>query len=140
MAATAATAAGAAADGAGAAAPADAAGPAVRAVAVAVPAVAVAVRAVAAEVPAVAAGAEVRADALAQARQAPQAAPWPPRRRLARPGQGPVRRIRTEVARGRLADQPPDRGGPNRDDPQDQARRQGLDQRLSRQAGHQEAG
>ncbi len=40
----------------------------------------------------------------------------------------------------RLAHQPPDRGRPYRDDPQDQAWRQGLDQRLPRQAGHQEAG
>src|SRR5436305_8137460 len=122
MAATAATAAGAAADGAAAAGPADVADPAARVVAVAVRVVAVAGPAVAAEVPAVAGAGEVRADALAQACQAPQAAPWPPRRRLARPGQGPVRRIRTEVARGQLADQPPDRGRPNRDDPQDQSR------------------
>ena len=42
----------------------------------------------------------------------------------------PVRRVRPEVARGRLDHQPPDRGRPYRDDPQDQAWRQGLDQRL----------
>ena len=46
------------------------------------------------------------------------------------PGQGPVRRVRAQGARRRLADQPSDRGCPYRDDPQDQARRQGLDQRL----------
>ncbi len=83
---------------------------------------------------------EAAADARAQARQASQAAPRPPRRALARPDQRAVRRVRVEVARGRLADQPPDRGRAYRDDPQDPPRRQGLDQRLSRQAGHQEAG
>ena len=84
--------------------------------------------------------AEVVADARSQARQAPQAAPRPPRRALARPGHRPVRRVRPEGARGRLADQPPDRGRPYRDDPQDPPRRQGLDQRLPGQAGDQEAG
>ena len=62
------------------------------------------------------------------------------RRALARPDQGAVRRVRPQGARGRLAHQPPDRGRPYRDDPQDQAWRQGLDQRLSRQALHEEAG
>src|SRR6266704_3542176 len=62
----------------------------------------------------------VRADALAQARQAPQAAPRPARRRLARTGEGPVRRVRTQGARGRLAQQPADRGRAYRDDTQDQ--------------------
>ena len=42
---------------------------------------------------------EVGADARAQARQAPQAAPRAPRRALARPGQGPVRRVRPQGAR-----------------------------------------
>ena len=37
-------------------------------------------------------------------------------------------------------DEPPDRGRPYRDDAQDQARRQGLDQRLPGQAVHEEAG
>src|SRR5579859_987313 len=82
---------------------------------------------------------EVAADALTQARQVPQAAPRAAGRVLPRPGQGSVRRVRAEGARRRLVDQPPDRGGPNRHDPQDQARRQGVDQRLSRQAVHQEA-
>ena len=50
-----------------------------------------------------------------------------------------LRRVRAEGARSRLDHQPPDRGRPRRDDPQDQARRQGLDQRLPRQAVHQEA-
>ncbi len=59
---------------------------------------------------------------------------------LARPGPGAVRRVRPEGARGRLADQPPDRGRACRDDAQDQAWRQGVDQRVPRQADHQEAG
>ena len=84
--------------------------------------------------------AEVRADAVSQACQAPQAAPRTPAGRLARTGQGPVRRVRPEGARGGVAHQPPDRGGPNRDDSQDQAWRQGVDQRVPGQAGHQEAG
>src|ERR1019366_3106129 len=71
--------------------------------------------------------AEVGADALAQARKAPQAAPWAPARHLARTAARPVRRVRPEGARGRLADQSPDRGRPCCDDAQDQAWRQGLD-------------
>src|SRR3954449_5398567 len=94
----------------------------------------------AAAVPAAADRAEVAADAVAQARQAPQAAPRAAGRALARPDDGAVRRVRHQDARGRLADEPPDRGRAYRDDPQDQARRQGLDQRLSRQARHEEAG
>ena len=39
-----------------------------------------------------------------------------------------------------LGDQPPDRSGPPRDHQLPQARRQGLDPHLSRQAGHAEAG
>ena len=42
----------------------------------------------------------VDADARSQARQAPQAAPRAPARRLARPGEGPVRRVRPQGARG----------------------------------------
>ena len=53
---------------------------------------------------------------------------------------GAVRRVRPEVARGGVDHQPPDRGRPNRDDPQDQARRQGLDQHLPGQARDEEAG
>ena len=83
--------------------------------------------------------AEVAAGAVPQARQAPQAAPRPPGRALARADLDPVRRVRPQVARRRLADQPPDRGRSYRDDPQDQAWRQGLDQRLSRQARDEEA-
>src|SRR5580700_11335718 len=45
------------------------------------------------------------ADAVSQARQAPQAAPRTPRWRLARAGQGPVRRVWPEGARGGLAHQ-----------------------------------
>src|ERR1019366_7667596 len=84
--------------------------------------------------------AEVGADALAQARKAPQAAPWAPARHLARTAARPVRRVRPEGARGRLADQSPDRGRPCCDDAQDQAWRQGLDKRLPGQARDQEAG
>ena len=47
-----------------------------------------------------------------------------------------VRRLRAQGARGRLDHEPPDRGCPYRDDAQDQARRQGLDQRLPGQAVH----
>ena len=119
--------------------------------AVAGPVVAAAVLVAAVAVPVVAAEAadraaaaaratpEASADARAQARQVPKAASRSPRRPVARAGQGPVRRVRAEVARGRLAHQPADRGRPNRDDSQDQARRQGLDQRLSGQAVHEEA-
>ena len=80
------------------------------------------------------------ADALPQARQASQAAPRSPSWLLARAAARPVRRVRPEVPRAGLADQPPDRGCPYRDDPQDQAWREGLDQRLPGQADHQEAG
>src|SRR5271156_5138142 len=91
-------------------------------------------------VPAAAEPREAVADALPQACQAPQAAPRTSARHLAWPGEGPVRRVRPQGARGRLAHQSPDRGRASRDDPQDQAWRQGLDQRVSRQARHQEAG
>src|SRR5271166_3981685 len=63
--------------------------------------------------------AEVRADALAQACQAPQAAPRPPARHLARPGARAVRRVRPQGAGGRVADKSPDRGRTNRNDAQD---------------------
>ena len=79
-------------------------------------------------------------NARSQARQAPQGPSRAPGRALARPDQRAVRRVRAEGARGRLADQPPDRGRPYRDDPQDQAWREGVDQRLPRQELHQEAG
>ena len=97
-----------------------------------------AVAAVAAAAVAVA-RAGVAADAVPQARQAPQAAPRASRRAVARSDDRAVRRVRHQVARRRLADEPPDRGGPYRDDPQDQARRQGVDQRLPRQARDEEA-
>src|SRR5439155_4179026 len=80
------------------------------------------------------------ADAPPKEDQVPQAPPWAPRRRVEGTDLGAVRRLRPEVARGRLADEPSDRGRPNRDDAQDQARRQGLDQRLPGQAGYAEAG
>src|SRR5580693_6570285 len=101
------------------------------AVAVAAGPVPVAVAVAVALVVAVAAIVEGRADALPQARQAPQAAPRPQGRGLARTGEGPVWRVRPEVDRVRLAHQPPDRGCSYRDDAQDQAWRQGVDQRLS---------
>ena len=82
----------------------------------------------------------VDADAPAQAREAPQAASRPQGRLRQGRDHRRLRRVRPEGGRSRLGHQPPDRGRPNRDDPQDQARRQGLDQRLPRQADHPEAG
>ena len=82
---------------------------------------------------------EVAPDADAEAGQAPQAdARQAPRQHQGRRHRG-VRRVRAQGARPRLGHQPPDRGRPRRDDPQDQAWREGLDQRLPRQAVHQEA-
>ena len=83
---------------------------------------------------------EVVADADAEARQVPQAAARPHAGQLEGRHQGLLRRVRPQGARARLDHQPPDRGRPSRDDPQDQARREGLDQRLPRQAVHGEAG
>ena len=51
-----------------------------------------------------------------------------------------VRRVRLAGARAGVDDQPADRGRAYRDDAPHQARRQGLDQDLPRQVGHQEAG
>ena len=74
----------------------------------------------------------VSRSAATQANQIPQGAS----RSTPRAGQGPhpraVRRVRAQGARDRVGHQPPDRGRPYRDDPQDQARWQGLDHRLSR--------
>ena len=82
----------------------------------------------------------VTADADAETGQAPQAdARQAPRQHQGR-RQRRLRRVRPQGPRSRLGHQSPDRGGARRDDPQDQARRQGLDQRLSRQALHEEAG
>ena len=79
-------------------------------------------------------------DAAAEASQVAQGAPRPQARlRQGRHERG-VRRVRAEGARARLGHQPPDRGCPYRDDPQDQAWRQGLDQHLPGQAVHEEAG
>ena len=79
-------------------------------------------------------------DAPAEASQVAQGAPRPQARvRQGRHEPG-VRRLRAEGARPRLGDQPPDRGCPYRDDPQDQAWREGVDQHLPRQAVHEEAG
>ena len=52
---------------------------------------------------------------------------------------GRVRRLRADVARAVLADRPADRSGARGADARHQARRQGLDSRVSGQAGHQEA-
>ncbi len=79
-------------------------------------------------------------DASAEASQVAQGAPRPQARfRQGRHERG-VRRVRAEGPRPRLGDQPPARGRPYRDDPQDQAWRQGLDQHLPGQAVHEEAG
>ena len=87
-----------------------------------------------------ASAAEVVADADAEAGQAPQTDARPDARQHQGRQHGRLRRVRAEVARSRLDHQPPDRGRPCRDDPQDQTWRQGLDQRLPRQAVHEEAG
>ena len=73
-------------------------------------------------------------NAVPEARQVPPAAPRAQARAVARPAEGRVRRVRPQGPRGRLAHEPPDRGRSYRDDPQDQAWRQGVDQRLPRQA------
>ena len=69
-------------------------------------------------------------DADAPQDAAPQAAARPPPRR----GQGrhdaQLRRLRHPGARARVADGPPDRGGPDRDDPPRPTRREGLDPRV----------
>ena len=52
---------------------------------------------------------------------------------------GGVRRLRADGARAVLADRPPDRGGARRADARHQARRQGVDSRVSGQADHEEA-
>ena len=82
---------------------------------------------------------EVVSDAAPQEDQVPQASPWPQARRHQGSVDRALRRLRDQGARGRLGDQPPDRGRPDRDDAQDQARRQGLDQHLPGQAVHEEA-
>ena len=79
------------------------------------------------------------ADADAEAGQAPQTDARTDARQHQGRQHGRLRRVRAEVARPRLDHQPPDRGRPRRDDPQDQTWRQGLDQRLPRQAVHEEA-
>src|SRR5215208_6600665 len=82
---------------------------------------------------------KVRASAGTQEAQVPQAPPGPD----ARPGQGrhrgAVRRVRAAGSRAGLDHEPSDRGGSYRDDAQDQARREGLDQHLPAQARDQEA-
>src|SRR5919204_6924859 len=80
------------------------------------------------------------ADAPAEEDEVPQGPARPPARLLQGADRCAVRRLRAQVARERLDHEPADRGRPYRDDAQDQARRQGLDQRLPRQAGDAEAG
>ena len=59
---------------------------------------------------------------------------------MAKGGHAPrVRRVRHPGARAGLADEPADRSRSYRDDPSHQAWREGLDQRLPRQADHPEA-
>src|SRR4051794_20758023 len=111
---------------------------AVAAVAVAAAAVAVAAVAAAGSVPTSAEGSA--GNALPEASQVPPPAPWPSPRALARPAARRVRRVRPQGSRAGLADQPPDRGRSYRHDAQDQARRQGVDQRLPGQVLHEEAG
>src|SRR5712691_12339817 len=73
---------------------------------------------------------EVTADVDAEEIQVPQGPSRPAARRVEGPDDRAVRRLRPEGDRPRLDHEPPDRGGPDRDDAQEQARRQGLDQRL----------
>jgi len=82
---------------------------------------------------------EVVADADAETGQAPQTDAGPDARLHQGRQLGRLRRVRPQGARARLDHEPPDRGRPRRDDSQDQARREGLDQRLPRQAVHEEA-
>ena len=93
---------------------------------------------VAADVPTSAEGSP--ANAFSQACEVPQGASRASARPLPGSADGRLRRLRPEGPRGRLADEPSDRGGSYRDDPQDQAWRQGVDQRLPGQGLHQEAG
>ena len=95
------------------------------------------------------AGAQARGDgrvgrrelgAASEEDEVPQAAARPARRRLEGPNARPVRRLRHQGDGGRLGHEPPDRGGSYRHDPKDQARWEGLDQRLPGQAGEPEAG
>ena len=70
----------------------------------------------------------------------PQAPPRPHQRHDQGRHRAGLRRVRHPGPRAGLAHRPPDRGRPYRHDPRHQARRQGLDQHLPGQAGHQEAG
>ena len=82
---------------------------------------------------------ELTPDVDAEEDEVPQGASRPPSRRDEGPVDRAVRRLRPEGDGPRLDHEPPDRGGSYRDDAQDQARRQGLDQRLPRQGVHEEA-
>src|SRR5437773_673772 len=78
-------------------------------------------------------------DAAAEEDEVPQGPARPPSRQRQGSDHRAVRRLRAQGARGRLGHQPSDRGRPGRDDAQDQARREGLDQRLPGQADDAEA-
>ena len=80
------------------------------------------------------------ADVAPEENEVPQAPARPPSRVREGSDDRAVRRLRPEGARDGLGHQPPDRGRPHRDDAQDQARREGLDQRLPGQADDPEAG
>ena len=71
-------------------------------------------------------------DVDAEAGQAPQADARPPARQHQGRRERDLRRVRAEGRRTRLDHEPPDRGRSSRDDAPHQARRQGVDQRLSR--------
>ena len=79
-------------------------------------------------------------DVDAEEDEVPQGPSRPPSWRHEGPVDRAVRRLRPEGDRPRLDHEPPDRGRSYRDDAQDQARRQGLDQRLPGQVVHEEAG
>jgi len=79
-------------------------------------------------------------DVVARSRQASQASSGSPHRR-GHPGCRPgIRRVRLAGLRGGLDDEPPDRGGPPRDDALRASRGSGLHPGLSRQVGDEEAG
>ena len=81
-----------------------------------------------------------RADVDAAQDEVPPAPSRSPARHVQGPDDRAVRRVRAQGARGRLGHQPPDRGCPYRGDEEDPPKREGLDQPLPGQAGHEEAG
>src|SRR5262249_50701994 len=83
--------------------------------------------------------AEMGADAISQARQAPQATPRTPPWHIARSGQGPIRGVRAQGPGGRLADKARDGGAETREGGKEQAGGKGRNQLVPRKAGHEEA-